>query len=180
MAKNVSRIGLALGVAALAVGAATPRAQAGDAASSTKPSTLVLWPAGDIKWVESPALKGLMIAVLWGDPKTGAYGALKKLPAGTEIAWHTHTSEQKVVMVSGVIHLEVEGGTAQDMGPGSYMFTPGGAKHAAHADVGKIPSGKTHAGSSGQPCRKPASQPDWSVAHAPESGVGKMVLAYSP
>ena len=48
--------------------------------------TAVVWPAADIKWTDSPAVKGAKVAVLWGDPKSGAYGMLKSLPAGSGLA----------------------------------------------------------------------------------------------
>lgn len=95
-----------------------------------------VWPAGDVKWMESPAMKGLWIAPLWGDPSKGAYGALKKVPAGTDLGWHTHTSDQKVVAVSGTIHFTLEGGSPVELTSGSYVFLPGGTKHHSACKAG--------------------------------------------
>ena len=39
----------------------------------------------DLKWVELPERKGMQFAVLSGDPKTGAYAQIRKVPAGTTI-----------------------------------------------------------------------------------------------
>jgi quercetin dioxygenase-like cupin family protein len=96
----------------------------------------ILWPAADIQWSDSPALPGARIAVLWGDPKTGAYGSLKSIPAGKVLPSHSHTYEQKVVVVSGSIVLGIEGGHAKELGPGSYAFVPGGLKHTATCVAG--------------------------------------------
>jgi quercetin dioxygenase-like cupin family protein len=97
----------------------------------------VILSAASAKWVDNPAVKGAQIAVLTGDPKTGAYSALKKLAAGTSLGKHTHTSMQKVVMVSGTITLEVAGmGPAQDMTPGSFLEIPGGVVHSADCKAG--------------------------------------------
>jgi quercetin dioxygenase-like cupin family protein len=96
----------------------------------------VVWQAGDVKWTPSPAMKGLSIAPLWGDPSKGAYGALKKVTAGTEFGWHTHSFDQKVVSISGTFDFQQEGDTVKHLGPGSYNFTPAGVKHTAKCQMG--------------------------------------------
>ena len=78
-------------------------------ANAESKGAAVLWPAGDIKWSESPAMPGAKIAVLWGDPKTGPYGALKSIPAGRSLAAHTHSHDQKVVVLMGTIVLAMDG-----------------------------------------------------------------------
>ena len=98
--------------------------------------TAVVWPAADIKWSDNPAIPGAKIAVLWGDPKAGAYGALKTLPAGSTLRLHTHTYDQKVLPVSGTIVLSIYGGASKELGPGSYAFIPGGLKHSADCKAG--------------------------------------------
>ena len=122
-----SRIAAALALA-LTV---TPRVAS---AQSGKPP--VLMPAGDLKWVDNPAVKGAKIAVLWGDPKTGAYGAFKKVPAGFKFGLHSHTADQQVVMISGTISVMTDGGPAQPFVTGSYMFMPGGKIHSADCNAG--------------------------------------------
>ena len=96
----------------------------------------VVWPAGDVKWAESPAMKGLSIATLWGDPSKGAYGALKKVAGGTDFGWHTHASDQKVVAISGTFDFQLEGGAAQELSSGSYLFIPAGVKHTSKCRAG--------------------------------------------
>jgi len=92
--------------------------------------------AGDLKWVDNPAIKGAQQAVLWGDPTKGAYGALKKVPAGTVIPMHTHTNPTRVVMVAGTISFTFEGSPAKDMGPESYSFIPGAVPHTGTCKSG--------------------------------------------
>ena len=96
----------------------------------------IVWPAGDIKWMENPAMKGAKIAVLWGDPKAGAYGALKTIAAGSTLALHTHTSDQRVIDLSGTIVLTIEGAAPKELASGSYAFIPGGVKHTAECKAG--------------------------------------------
>ena len=98
--------------------------------------TAVVWPAGDLKWSDNPAIAGAKIATLWGDPKTGAYGALKSIPGGGVLALHTHTQDQRVIVLTGTILLALDGGAARELGPGSYAFIPGGLKHTANCKAG--------------------------------------------
>ena len=96
----------------------------------------VLWPAADLKWVDNPAVKGAQQAVLWGDPARGAYGALKRIPAGTSLAMHSHTNETRALLVSGTLSFSFEGAPAKDLGPQSYVSVPGGMRHAASCKPG--------------------------------------------
>ncbi len=96
----------------------------------------VSWTSDQMKWVASPALKGLSVATLWGDPQTGAYGALKKVAAGTDIGWHTHSFDQKTVGISGVFDFQVQGGPKQQLGPGAYSFTPANVVHRSTCRAG--------------------------------------------
>lgn len=106
------------------------------AANAQAAKTPAVWPSADIKWVDNPAVSGAKIAVLWGDPKTGAYGALKKLPAGKTLALHTHSQDQKVLCISGTIVMTLEGAAGKELAAGSYAFIPGGAKHTASCKTG--------------------------------------------
>jgi quercetin dioxygenase-like cupin family protein len=105
-------------------------------ASAQGAKSAIVWPIADIKWMDNPAIKGGKIAVLWGDPKTGGYGSLKKLPGGATLGLHTHTSDQKVIAIAGTIALSLEGGPSRDFAPGSYAFIPGGTKHTADCKAG--------------------------------------------
>ena len=56
----------------------------------------------DLKWTELPERPGMEFAVLSGDPKTGEYTQIRKVPAGTDNPLHAHSSELKNVIISGV------------------------------------------------------------------------------
>lgn len=122
------RVLAAVGVCVVGLAAAQVLAEAG--------KTAVVWPAADIKWTDNPAIKGAKGAVLWGDPKAGGYGMLKSLPAGSSLAMHTHSQDQKVICISGTITLAIDGMTAKDLGAGSYTFIPGSMKHKADCKAG--------------------------------------------
>jgi hypothetical protein len=56
----------------------------------------------DLKWVDLPERKGMQFAVLSGDPKTGPYSHIRKVPGGTDNPLHAHSSEIKNVIISRV------------------------------------------------------------------------------
>ena len=111
-----------------------PTAQAKPQAKPAKPQvkkTAVVWPAGEIKWSDNLVIKGAKVAVLWGDPQKGASAVLRKLPGGANLPLHTHSHDQKVLVLSGSVALALEGEAPKEMGPGSYAFIPGATKHSA-------------------------------------------------
>ena len=101
------------------------------AAGVAKGDKPVVMQTGDLKWTKSTTMKGLSVAPLWGDPSKGAYGALKKVPAGTDFGWHTHSFDQKVVGIAGAFDFQIEGDAPKDLGWGSYVFVPAGVKHTS-------------------------------------------------
>jgi anti-sigma factor ChrR (cupin superfamily) len=107
------------------------------AAKATMP---VFKPAADLKWVElDPTGKapGVMAADVYGDHNKGAYGAFIKFPAGFTAPLHSHTNAAKIVTVSGTFIQTPEGKAEVRLGPGSYVYQPGGDyKHVTACDKG--------------------------------------------
>ena len=100
-------------------------------------SRLVVMPGGDLKWLEldPKGAPGVMIADVWGDHTKGAFGAFIKFPAGFAAPLHTHTSDYKIVIVSGTFIQAPEGKPEFRLGPGSYLLQPGGDyKHTTSCD----------------------------------------------
>ena len=96
----------------------------------------VVSPASEYKWVDSTVMKGAQQSVLWGDPAKGGYGAIKKIPGGTVLGMHTHSHDQKVVVISGTIDFNFDGEAKKELGAGSYVSIPGGAPHDATCKAG--------------------------------------------
>lgn len=93
--------------------------------------------AGELKWtdLDPKGAPGVKVVDLWGNHATGAFGALLKLPAGFAVPLHTHTSDMKVVFLSGTYIQAPEGKPAVRLGPGSYMMQPGGNyRHTTSCD----------------------------------------------
>jgi hypothetical protein len=102
-----------------------------------KKKDFVIRPAGDLKWTEMKGgPPGIMYSNLWGDVTKGAYGAFIKLPAGMSNPPHSHSSDIKLVVISGTFWIQPEGGTRKELSPGSYFFTPSKVKHTSGTVAG--------------------------------------------
>jgi hypothetical protein len=90
----------------------------------------------DMKWTELPERKGMQFALLSGDPKTSAYTQMRKVPAGTDNPLHSHSSELKNVIISGVWYTGTDAASARDFGPGSIVMMPGNWLHVSGCRAG--------------------------------------------
>jgi len=90
----------------------------------------------DLKWVELPERKGMRFATLSGDPKTGPYTQMRKVPAGTDNGLHSHSSEIRNVIISGVWYTGPDAASAKDFGPGSVVIMPGNWIHVSGCRAG--------------------------------------------
>ncbi len=90
----------------------------------------------ELKWTALPERPGMQFAILSGDPKTGAYTQMRKVPAGTDNGLHSHSSEIKNVIISGVWYTGTDAATAKDFGPGSVVLMPGNWVHVSGCRTG--------------------------------------------
>jgi len=130
------RIALTLAVAsALPVAVSAQVTPSGGGAPATAP---IAKPAPDLEWTDLDPVgaPGVKIATLWGNPASGAFGALLRLPAGFATPLHTHTAGMKLVIVSGTYLQAPEGQPEFRLGPGSYLMQPGGNyRHITKCDA---------------------------------------------
>ena len=101
------------------------------AATSEPSATPMMVSFTELKWTELPERKGMQFAVLSGDPKSGEYTQIRKVPAGTNNPLHSHRSEIKNVIISGVWYTGTYAASAKDFGPGSVVVMPGGWGHVS-------------------------------------------------
>jgi Domain of unknown function (DUF4437) len=109
-----------------------------ESADQTNAISPIALPAADLKWIEldPTGAPGVKVADLWGDHRTGPFGAIFRLPAGFSAPLHTHTHEMKLVIVSGTYIQGPEGKPEFRLGPGSYLMQPGGAyRHTTSCDI---------------------------------------------
>jgi quercetin dioxygenase-like cupin family protein len=118
--------------ALLAQGAEAGKAKSPNKGGAKKP---VVWPAADLKWEPAAgAPPGVMGVTLWGDPTKGAYGAIQKFPPGFSAPLHTHSSDLKMVIISGTVIHGPEGKPEVRLSAGSYLFEPSTYKHTTGCD----------------------------------------------
>ena len=119
---NIAQLLIALGTAGLAA-----------TASAQEPP--VSWTATDpaLKWAPCPPFlpKGCQIAVLHGDPARPNVDIFFKVPANASIPRHWHTSAERMVLVSGELHVTYDGHKTAVLKPGSYAYGPAKLPHTA-------------------------------------------------
>jgi ChrR Cupin-like domain len=109
-------------------------AQEGTQKSESKAPLMVSFT--ELKWVELAERKGMQFAVLSGDPKIGEYTQIRKVPAGTDNPLHSHSSELKNVIISGVWYTGPNVASAKDFGPGSVVILPADWLHVSGCRAG--------------------------------------------
>lgn len=75
--------------------------------------------------------EGCGIAVLHGDPSKANLDIFLKFPGRSDIASHWHTSAERMILVSGELHVTYEGQQESVLKAGSYAYGP--AKRPHHA-----------------------------------------------
>ena len=90
----------------------------------------------DLKWTALPERPGMQFSVLSGDPKTGEYTQIRKVPGGTDNPPHSHSNQLKNVIISGVWYTGVDAASAKDFGPGSVVMMPGKWVHVSGCRAG--------------------------------------------
>jgi quercetin dioxygenase-like cupin family protein len=100
-------------------------------ASAQEPS--VTWTAKDpqVKWGPCPPFlpKGCGLSVLHGDPAKQNADIFLKVPANSTIPRHWHTSAERMVLVSGELHVTYDGQKTAVLKPGSYAYGPARQPH---------------------------------------------------
>jgi quercetin dioxygenase-like cupin family protein len=87
----------------------------------------------NLKWGPCPPFlpKGCGIAVLHGDPAQRNVDIFFKVPANASIPRHWHTSAERMVLVSGELHVTYDGHKTTVLKAGSYAYGPAKLPHTA-------------------------------------------------
>jgi len=78
--------------------------------------------------------QGAAMAVLWGNDEIGPYGAITRFVPGFDAGMHTHTNDARIVVIKGAYLYRDDKGEKR-VGPGDFLFIPGGTKHWSGGDV---------------------------------------------
>ncbi len=93
------------------------------------------WTADDsrLAWGGCPPFlpEGCAIAILHGDPAQDNLDVFFKVPAGSRIPLHWHTSAERMVLVAGEMHVTYQGQDTAVLKPGTYAYGPAERPHHA-------------------------------------------------
>lgn len=86
-----------------------------------------------VVWGPCPAFlpKGCGLAVLRGDPAKPNADVLLKVPGGSVLAHHKHTSPERIVLISGEMTVRYDGQPSARLRPGTYAYGPSHLPHVA-------------------------------------------------
>jgi quercetin dioxygenase-like cupin family protein len=114
-------------------------------AQEVKAPTHTLVAAADLNWGEPPPVfeKGMSFTVLSGDPgQAGTFVVRLKMPAGYEIAPHTHPTDEHVTVLSGTLALgmgdTLERAATKNLPAGGYALLPADMRHFAIATTAVV------------------------------------------
>lgn len=96
-------------------------------------SVLVTDKDADLQWGPCPPFmpEGCSIAVLHGDPTKRNLDVFFKVSANSDIPNHWHHSAERMILISGELHVTYEGESTQIMKVGSYAYGPSNKPHIA-------------------------------------------------
>lgn len=91
-----------------------------------------------LEWGPCPAFlpAGCALAVLHGDPAKANVDVLLKVPAGSFIPRHWHTSAERMVLASGEMVVTYDGQAPATMKAGDYAYGPAKRPHEASCAQG--------------------------------------------
>ena len=91
-----------------------------------------------IEWGPCPEFipAGCRIAVLQGNPAEHNADIFFKLPPGTRVPHHWHTSAERMVLVSGELHVTYDGHETTVLRTGMYAYGPAKLPHKAYCAEG--------------------------------------------
>lgn len=116
---------------------------AGHPASAEMSTKALAIPASDsnIKWGNCPPFfpGGCQIGVLNGDPKKPNTDLFFKVPAGAILPHHSHTSAERMVLVSGELNITYDGQDEVTLKPGMYAYGPPNLAHKGKCVEGGDP-----------------------------------------
>jgi len=90
--------------------------------------------ADAVEWGPCPDFmpEGCGLAVLQGDPEARNADVFFRLAPNTTVAYHAHTSAERMVLVAGVMQVDYDGQEPVTLTPGTYAYGPAGLPHVTH------------------------------------------------
>ncbi len=97
-----------------------------------------IWNADDpdLEWHPCPEFMpdDCRLAVLQGNPEEHNADVFFKLQGGTTAPHHWHTSAERMVLISGELHVDYDGQDPVVMSPGTYAYGPAKLPHVTSCE----------------------------------------------
>lgn len=86
-----------------------------------------------LQWGACPPVfpAGCELAVLHGDPAKPNADVFFRVPAGYAVPAHTHSSAERMILVTGRLDVKYQGAQAVTLEPGNYAYGPARLPHRA-------------------------------------------------
>ncbi|MEX0646077.1 MAG: DUF4437 domain-containing protein [Parvularculaceae bacterium] len=122
--KVSTAFGIAACLIAVSCAANEPKTEAALAHSAEDPS---------LQWGPCPPIfpAGCEIAVLHGDPAQANADVFLRVPASYEIPPHSHSSAERMILVTGELRVKYKGQPASMLASGNYAYGPAKLPHEA-------------------------------------------------
>jgi quercetin dioxygenase-like cupin family protein len=135
MIRLVQHLALTISLCAATVAAGAVHAEAPVAPGSDRPLAYAE-AAADLQWGDCPAIfpPGCKIAVLHGNPAEPGADVFLRVPPGYTIPAHSHTSAERMVLVSGQLDVTYAGHPTMSLKRGDYAYGPAALPHTAHCN----------------------------------------------
>ena len=101
-------------------------------AQAQKDNKVVYVSSSHATYTPSPG-GGVSMQVLRGDPDKTAHATFSKFDPGYDAGMHSHSNDVWIVGIKGAYVYKDEAGEKR-VGPGEYLFVPGGHKHWSGGD----------------------------------------------
>lgn len=76
---------------------------------------------------------GVSMQAIWGDMDKGPHASFTKFDPGYDAGMHSHTNDISIVVIKGAYLYKDDAGEKR-VGPGDFLFVPGGHKHWSGGD----------------------------------------------
>jgi quercetin dioxygenase-like cupin family protein len=115
-----------------AVGALAIAAALVGVVQAQKSKDVIYVSSAKVSFKPSP-MGGVSMQALVGDMDLGPHATFTKFDPGFDAGMHTHTNDVSIVVIKGAYLYKDEAGEKR-VGPGEYLFVPGGHKHWSGGD----------------------------------------------
>ena len=128
---NKSLLTVVVAVFGLALAGAAGKEKKSTETKSTEKKDVIYVSSEQAEYKER--MPGVSMAPLWGDMEKGGYGTFTKFVPGWDAGEHTHTNDVWLVVLKGAYLYKDETGEKR-VGPGEFIYIPGGHKHWSGGD----------------------------------------------